>query len=66
MIDPVTKKVFGDVILKDGTREAAFVHAISAAGVAHRITKDCTRGLIEKCGCDMSPKRYVNFFQNKP
>jgi hypothetical protein len=23
-------KVFGDAILKDGTREAAFVHAISA------------------------------------
>jgi len=28
MIDLETKKVFGDVILKDGTREAAFVHAM--------------------------------------
>ncbi|KAI1727023.1 wnt family domain-containing protein [Ditylenchus destructor] len=42
MIDPETNKVYGDVILKEGTREAAFVHAISAAGVAYRITKDCS------------------------
>lgn len=28
MIDLETKKVFGDVVLKDGTREAAFVHAM--------------------------------------
>jgi len=54
MIDPVTKEVFADVILKDGTREAAFVHAISAAGVAYRITKDCSQGLLEKCGCDQT------------
>ncbi|KAI1728198.1 wnt family domain-containing protein [Ditylenchus destructor] len=45
MIDPETNKVYGDVILKEGTREAAFVHAISAAGVAYRITKDCSRGI---------------------
>lgn len=54
MIDPETNSVFGDVILKEGTREAAFVHALSAAGVAYRITKDCSRGLIDKCGCDLS------------
>lgn len=63
MIDPITNTVFGDVILKDGTREAAFVHAISAAGVAYRITKDCSRGLIDKCGCDLSGLR---FFVSKP
>ncbi|CAD5216319.1 unnamed protein product [Bursaphelenchus xylophilus] len=45
--------LFADAILKDGTREAAFVHAISAAGVAYRITKDCKRGRISKCGCDI-------------
>lgn len=39
MIDPLTKEVFGDVILREGTREAAFVHAISAAGVAFRVTR---------------------------
>ncbi|KAI6184466.1 Protein Wnt [Aphelenchoides bicaudatus] len=52
-----TGKVFGDAILKDGTREAAFVHAISAAGVAYRITKDCSKGRISKCGCDLSMSR---------
>ncbi|VDK64767.1 unnamed protein product [Anisakis simplex] len=57
MINPVTKEVFGDVILRDGTREAAFVHAISAAGVAYRVTKDCSKGLIDKCGCDQSVHR---------
>uniref|UniRef100_A0A915EEQ8 Protein Wnt n=1 Tax=Ditylenchus dipsaci TaxID=166011 RepID=A0A915EEQ8_9BILA len=59
MIDPETNTVFGDVILKEGTREAAFVHAISAAGVAYRITKDCSRGVIDKCGCDLSGARSV-------
>uniref|UniRef100_A0A7E4ZTK7 Protein Wnt n=1 Tax=Panagrellus redivivus TaxID=6233 RepID=A0A7E4ZTK7_PANRE len=54
MIDPVSREVFADVILKDGTREAAFVHAVSAAGVAYRITKDCSQGLLEKCGCDLT------------
>lgn len=59
MIDPLTNTVFGDVVLKDGTREAAFVHAISAAGVAYRITKDCSQGLINKCGCDLSRSRTI-------
>uniref|UniRef100_A0AC34RF24 Protein Wnt n=1 Tax=Panagrolaimus sp. JU765 TaxID=591449 RepID=A0AC34RF24_9BILA len=59
MIDPVTKQVFADVILKDGTREAAFVHAISAAGVAYRITKDCSQGLLDKCGCDQTKLDYT-------
>ncbi|KAI6175225.1 Protein Wnt [Aphelenchoides fujianensis] len=42
-----------DRIMKDGTREAAFVHALSAAGVAYRITKDCSKGRISRCGCDV-------------
>lgn len=50
-------RLFADAILKDGTREAAFVHAISAAGVAYRITKDCKRGRISKCGCDVGMAR---------
>ncbi|MFH4976457.1 hypothetical protein AB6A40_003166 [Gnathostoma spinigerum] len=57
MINPQTKEVFGDVVLREGTREAAFVHAISAAGVAFKVTRDCSRGLIEKCGCDQSVTR---------
>ncbi|XP_013383731.1 protein Wnt-4 isoform X2 [Lingula anatina] len=48
-VDPVS--VFGNV-LDQGTREAAFVHAISAAGVAHSVTRACSSGELEKCGCD--------------
>ncbi|KAI6172163.1 Protein Wnt [Aphelenchoides besseyi] len=50
-------RIVGETILPDGTREAAFVHAISAAGVAHRITKDCSKGRISRCGCDLSSTR---------
>lgn len=42
------------VVLSSGTREAAFVHAISAAGVAHSVTRDCSSGKLDKCGCDRS------------
>ncbi|XP_043935504.1 protein Wnt-4-like isoform X2 [Protopterus annectens] len=44
-------QVFGRVITQ-GTREAAFVHAISSAGVAFAVTRACSRGELEKCGCD--------------
>ncbi|XP_041378276.1 protein Wnt-4-like isoform X2 [Gigantopelta aegis] len=47
-----TKRLFGNVILKQGTREAAFVHAISSAGVAHAVTRACSSGQLQKCGCD--------------
>ena len=39
-----------------GTREAAFVHAISSAGVAHAITLRCSSGALDDCGCDHSVK----------
>lgn len=53
MVDP--KSLFGNV-LKLGTREASFVHAISAAGVAHAVTRACSSGKLTKCGCDRTVK----------
>ena len=38
------------------TREAAFVNAIATAGVAQQVTRDCSLGLVDKCGCDQSPQ----------
>nr|XP_057937119.1 protein Wnt-4a isoform X2 [Doryrhamphus excisus] len=43
--------VFGKVVTQ-GTREAAFVYAISAASVAFAVTRACSSGELEKCGCD--------------
>ncbi|XP_029948211.1 protein Wnt-4a isoform X1 [Salarias fasciatus] len=54
--------VFGKVVTQ-GTREAAFVYAISAASVAFAVTRACSSGELEKCGCDhnvhgVSPEGY--------
>ncbi|XP_056398700.1 protein Wnt-4 isoform X3 [Hyla sarda] len=46
-----TLPVFGKVVTQ-GTREAAFVYAISSAGVAFAVTRACSSGDLEKCGCD--------------
>lgn len=44
--------VFGNSA-NGGTREAAFVHSISSAGVAYAVTRSCSVGnLGRKCGCD--------------
>ncbi|XP_074655053.1 protein Wnt-4-like [Tubulanus polymorphus] len=47
------KNIYGNV-LKAGTREAAFVHSISSAAVAHAVTRACSSGQLQKCGCDRS------------
>ncbi|XP_028968125.1 protein Wnt-4 [Galendromus occidentalis] len=44
-------RVFGKV-LGISSREKAFVHAISAAGVAYSITRACSKGELTECGCD--------------
>eukprot|EP00106_Octopus_bimaculoides_P010177 XP_014777619.1 PREDICTED: protein Wnt-4-like [Octopus bimaculoides] len=39
-------------ILNKATRESAFVYAISSAAVAHTVTRACSSGKMEQCGCD--------------
>ncbi|KAJ1138587.1 hypothetical protein NDU88_004968 [Pleurodeles waltl] len=46
--------VFGRVMLRS-SREAAFVYAISSAGVVYAITRGCSQGDIKSCNCD--PKK---------
>nr|CAD7425623.1 unnamed protein product [Timema monikensis] len=42
--------VFGPV-LKIASREAAFAHAVGAAGVVHAIARACRDGQLSSCGC---------------
>ncbi|XP_054706674.1 protein Wnt-4-like [Uloborus diversus] len=50
-------KIFGKA-LAEGTREAAFVHALSSAGVAHTVTRSCSSGGLGRCGCDRTVRGY--------
>ncbi|XP_072165241.1 protein Wnt-8b-like [Diadema setosum] len=34
------------------TREMSFVQAIASAGVMYTLTRNCSQGVFEKCGCD--------------
>ncbi|XP_026881530.1 protein Wnt-8a-like [Electrophorus electricus] len=40
--------------LRSATKETAFLHAISAAGVMYTLTKNCSMGDFDNCGCDDS------------
>ncbi|CAL8262720.1 unnamed protein product [Lota lota] len=40
--------------MRSATRETSFVHAISAAGVMHTLTRNCSQGDLGNCGCDVS------------
>ncbi|XP_053308978.1 protein Wnt-8 [Spea bombifrons] len=40
--------------LRSATRETSFVHAISSAGVMYTLTRNCSMGDFDNCGCDES------------
>lgn len=39
-------------MLKANNRESSYLHAIAAAGVAYQVTKGCSQGNWDDCGCD--------------
>ncbi|NXJ32282.1 WNT2 protein, partial [Ciconia maguari] len=43
-------------MVKQGSRESAFVHAISSAGVVFAITRACSQGELKSCSCDPKKK----------
>lgn len=47
--------VFGPVI-SIASREAAFTHAISSAGVVHAISRACREGELSTCGCSRASR----------
>ncbi|KAL5014204.1 hypothetical protein ScPMuIL_008474 [Solemya velum] len=49
------RSVFGPII-EIASREAAFTHAVSAAGVVHAISRSCREGELSRCGCSNDPR----------
>ncbi|TGZ64192.1 hypothetical protein CRM22_006501 [Opisthorchis felineus] len=45
-------KTYLDKLLSKGTRESAYVLAVTSAGVSHAVTKACSSGAHDNCGCD--------------
>ncbi|CAF1069126.1 unnamed protein product [Adineta ricciae] len=41
-------------ILDSETKESAYIHALTSAGIAYAITKACSSGQLRSCGCDMT------------
>ena len=35
-----------------GSKETAFIYAVTSAGVAHAVTQACSAGDLTDCGCD--------------
>lgn len=44
------------------TRETAFVHAITSAGVIYAVTQGCSTGRIQNCPCDRTLSGKLNDF----
>ena len=42
--------------LSPGSREAAFVYAISSAGVVYTLARACSQGELDSCSCDPTKK----------
>ncbi|XP_055640800.1 protein Wnt-6 isoform X2 [Toxorhynchites rutilus septentrionalis] len=53
-------------ILTRDTRETAFVHAITAAGITYAVTKACTMGDLLECSCQSHAKKIMQNVQNAP
>ncbi|XP_060633704.2 protein Wnt-16 isoform X2 [Anolis sagrei] len=39
--------------LSSGTKETAFIYAVTAAGLVHSVTQSCSAGNITECSCDL-------------
>ena len=42
------------VLLLAASREVAYLHAVTAAGVAHAVSRSCRDGQLSSCGCARS------------
>ncbi|XP_017599233.1 PREDICTED: protein Wnt-16 [Corvus brachyrhynchos] len=39
-----------------GTKETAFISAVTAAGLVHSVTRSCSAGNMTECSCDVTPR----------
>src|SRR5690348_15645024 len=42
------------IALLPGSKETAFIYAVTSAGVVHAITQACSSGSLNECSCDLS------------